>query len=619
MQIISYLISGVLIACGNYFLFEKNKRVLTAVKEFIIYVISFNIISLSILKFILKKTYVLKSSTYTTTFSIKYIIFTLILGIIYLLIKRIIKSKDNYFVLATDKKSWKTVGVKVVSVIFFGIGTFFFFFSKWFIDYFGNITPEQFLFNLNSPIKGTSSDVYTDIMMTPVFSIVASIVIFLIIINFNYDLFINVKNTKKKILSQKGLRIITFIISTVCLVAGITYGVKKLSLVEVYKTFVSDSSYIKDNYADPRNVKMSFPEKKRNLIHIYLESIENTYFSKDLGGYMNVNLMPELADLSKEGIHFSESDKFGGPYQTYGSSWSVAAMINMDTGLPLKVPMGGNSYGKSGSFLPGAVSIGDILKAQGYEQTIMFGADADFGGLTTYFTTHGDFNIFDYKAAKEKKLIPQDYNVWWGFEDDKLYEYAKDEITRLSKTGKPFNFTMETADTHFPDGYLSKNAAKKYDSQYANVIAYSTKEAVKFIKWIQEQPFYKDTTIVVTGDHLSMDKEFFKDFDKSYHRTIFNLILNSPVTTDRVKNRQFSPVDMYPTILSSMGVEIEGDRLGLGTNLFSDKDTLIERDGLKTVDKGFGDKSNFFNNTFISEKMNSTFSNTLVTERKSDK
>lgn len=619
MQMISYLISGVLIALGNYLLFGKNKKVLTTVKEFIIYVISFNIISLSILKFILKKTDVLKASDYTTLFSIKYIIFTLLLGIIYLLIKRIIKSKDNYFVLVTDKKSWKTIGAKVVSVIFFGIGSFFFFFSKWFIDYFGNITPEQFLFNLNSPIKGTSSDVYADIMMTPVFSIVVSIVIFLIIINFNYDVFINVKNTKKRILSQKGLRIITFIISTVCLVGGVTYGVKKLSLVEVYKTFVSDSSYIKDNYADPRNVKMSFPEKKRNLIHIYLESIENTYFSKDLGGYMDVNLMPELAELSKEGIHFSESDKFGGPYQTYGSSWSVASMINMGTGLPLKVPMGGNSYGKSGSFLPGAVSIGDILKAQGYEQTIMFGADADFGGLTTYFTTHGNFNIFDYKAAKEKKLIPQDYNVWWGFEDDKLYEYAKDEITRLSKTGKPFNFTMETADTHFPDGYLSKNAAKKYDSQYANVIAYSTKEAVKFIKWIQEQPFYKDTTIVVTGDHLSMDKEFFKDFDKSYHRTIFNLILNSPVTTDRVNNRKFSPVDMYPTILASMGVEIEGDKLGLGTNLFSDQDTLIERDGLKTVDKGFGDKSNFFNNTFISEKMNSTFSNTLVTERKSEK
>lgn len=618
MQILSYVIAGVLLALTDYFLFEKNKNIISVIKKLLSYIILFNIVSLSILKFVFNKPNVLKGSLYGGTFFFKYVIFTLVLGIIYLFIKGILNSNVD-FELAKDKSNWKIRIIKILSVVFLGIGAFFVFFSKWFIDYFGNITPEQFLFNLNSPLKGTSTDMYREIFMTPVFSVVSTIVIFSIIINFHYDIWIKVKNNNIKILSQKALRIITFIVSIICLVGGVTYGAKKLSLDKVYKAYVSDTPYIADNYVDPRNVKMSFPAKKRNLIHIYLESVENSYLSKELGGNMKVNLMPELTQLSKEGISFSHSDKFGGPYQTYGSSWSVASMINMSMGLPLKIPMGGNSYGKSGSFLPGAISIGDILEAQGYEQTIMFGADADFGGLTTFFTTHGNFNIFDHKAAIEKKLIPKDYNVWWGYEDDKLYEYAKNEITRLSKTGKPFNFTMETADTHFPDGYLSKKASKKYDSQYANVIAYSTKEAVNFIKWIQKQPFYKDTTIVVTGDHLSMDKKFFKDFDKSYHRTIFNLILNPATTTKNTKNRQFSPVDMYPTILASMGVQVEGDRLGLGTNLFSNKPTLIERDGLKVVGQGFEGKSNFFNNTFVSEKMNSNFENTLVTQRKSDK
>ncbi len=618
MQILSYVIAGVLLALTDYFLFEKNKNIMSVIKKLLSYIILFNIVSLSILKFVFNKPNVLKGSLYGGAFFFKYVIFTLILGIIYLFIKGILNSNVD-FELSKYKSNWKIRTIKILSVIFLGIGAFFVFFSKWFIDYFGNITPEQFLFNLNSPLKGTSTDMYREIFMTPVFSVVSTIVIFSIIINFHYDIWIKVKNNNIKLLSQKALRIITFIVSIICLVGGVTYGAKKLSLDKVYKAYVSDTPYIKDNYVDPRNVKMSFPAKKRNLIHIYLESVENSYLSKELGGNMKVNLMPELTQLSKEGISFSHSDKFGGPYQTYGSSWSVASMINMSMGLPLKIPMGGNSYGKSGSFLPGAISIGDILEAQGYEQTIMFGADADFGGLTTFFTTHGNFNIFDHKAAIEKKLIPKDYNVWWGYEDDKLYEYAKNEITRLSKTGKPFNFTMETADTHFPDGYLSKKASKKYDSQYANVIAYSTKEAVNFIKWIQKQPFYKDTTIVVTGDHLSMDKKFFKDFDKSYHRTIFNLILNPATTTKNTKNRQFSPVDMYPTILASMGVQVEGDRLGLGTNLFSNKPTLIERDGLKVVGQGFEGKSNFFNNTFVSEKMNSNFENTLVTQRKSDK
>ncbi|MEG2253838.1 MAG: LTA synthase family protein, partial [Vagococcus sp.] len=90
--------------------------------------------------------------------------------------------------------------------------------------------------------------------------------------------------------------------------------------------------------------------------------------------------MPDLQKLYDEGISFSDNDKMGGPEQTYGSSWSVASMVNMSMGLPLKVPMNGNSYGKSGYFLPGAVSIGDVLHDEGYNQTIMFGADADFGG-----------------------------------------------------------------------------------------------------------------------------------------------------------------------------------------------------------------------------------------------
>ncbi|WP_024613326.1 LTA synthase family protein [Clostridium sp. Ade.TY] len=618
MQIISYLITGVLLALADYFLFEKDKNIISIIKKLLCYIVLFNIISLSIIKFLLNKQNVLRYSLYNGSFFFKYIIFTLLCGIVYLFIKGIMNSNVD-FELSKEKINWKIRTIKILSVIFFGIGGFFVFFSNWFIDYFGNITPEQFLFNLNSPLKGTSTDMYREIFMTPVFSVVSCIVIFSVIINFHYDIWLKVKNSNIKILSTKGLRIVTFIVSIICVVCGVAYGSKKLSLDKVYKAYVSDTSYIKDNYVDPRNVKMSFPEKKRNLIHIYLESVENSYLSKELGGNMKVNLMPELTKLSKEGVSFSESEKFGGPYQTYGSSWSVASMVNMSMGLPLKIPMGGNSYGKSGSFLPGAISIGDILEAQGYEQTIMFGADADFGGLTTFFTTHGNFNIFDHKAAIEKKLIPKDYDVWWGYEDDKLYKYAKDEITRLSKTGKPFNFTMETADTHFPDGYLSKNASKKYDSQYANVIAYSTKEAVNFVKWIQKQPFYKDTTIVITGDHLSMDKKFFKDFDKSYHRTVFNLILNPATTTKNVKNREFSPVDMYPTILASMGVQIEGNKLGLGTNLFSNQKTLIERDGLDNVNKGFEGKSNFFNDTFISEKRTSDFQNTLVTQRKSDK
>lgn len=538
----------------------------------------------------------------------------LIICIIIIIIIGMIAKGKLIFVRYKDKSRKRDYIVKTLLLLGFVLGLVFAFFSTWYVEFFGQITPEQLLFNLKAPLKGTEFGMTEEILKSPVLSIVICTIPFLIVINWKYNVFlINKNNEKKTILNKKRVRIISILLSIVTMIGGATFGINKLQLQKIAKAYLSSSTYLADNYVNPRDVKMTFPNKKRNLIHIYLESVENSYLTKELGGYMDVNLMPELTKLYKEGLSFSNTDKFGGPYTTYASEWSVAAMINMDTGLPLKISMGRNSYGKDGSFLPGAVGIGDILQAQGYNQTIMFGADADFGGLTTYFTTHGKFNIFDYKAAKEKNLIPKDYNVWWGFEDDKLYEYAKDEITRLSKDNKPFNFTMETADTHFPDGYLSEKAENKHDFQYANVISYSTKETVNFVKWIQKQPFYENTTIVITGDHPSMDKKFFKDFDPNYERTIVNLILNAPVTTDNVKNRQFAPFDMFPTILSTLGVEIEGDRLGLGTNLYSNKKTIIEEQGIDSVNSGLGDNSDLFNDEFMNDKKNSTFSNDLVT------
>jgi hypothetical protein len=97
-----------------------------------------------------------------------------------------------------------------------------------------------------------------------------------------------------------------------------------------------------------------------------------------------------------------------------------------------------------------------------------------------------------------------------------------------------------------------------------------------FVQWIKEQDFYENTTIVISGDHLTMDSEFLADIDPEYTRTVYNCIINSAVQPVQEKNREFGTYDMYPTTLAAMGVKIDGDRLGLGTNLFSDKKTLTE-------------------------------------------
>ena len=518
------------------------------------------------------------------------------------------------------KKSYYVL--KIVSVLLFVLGVAAFTGTIWGKGTFGDVSTDQIIVNLFTSKEGTSDDVMITLWSGPVFQTIVATVAFILFV-FSPRV-LNYRKGEKEccIFSVRARRIVSIVLASAVLVGGASYGIVKFELVKLYKMYIVEGKFIEENFADPREVKMQFPKEKRNLIHIYLESMENSYLSTDMGGYLDENLMQPLTDLAKEGISFSHLDKgFGGPVPTTGCTWSVASMVNMNTGLPMKVPVDGNSYGTPGNFLPGAVTIGDILEAQDYEQTLMFGATAKFGGLNYFYESHGNFNIFDYDAAKEKGLIPDDYFEWWGYEDDKLFEYAKHEIIRLYKTGKPFNFVMETADTHFPDGYVSKNTPTPRDNQYANVIAYSASEVEKFVRWIQEQPFYENTTIVMIGDHNSMDKKFFENFDEEYIRTTFNLILNPApglldIPAERTQNRWFYNGDMFPTILASIGVKIEGERLGLGTNLFSDVPTLFEErggeEGWKEVCSQFEAGSLFYIENILTGD-NAPFENTNIT------
>jgi phosphoglycerol transferase len=84
----------------------------------------------------------------------------------------------------------------------------------------------------------------------------------------------------------------------------------------------------------------------------------------------------------------------------------------------------------------------------------------------------GNYKIFDYDYAIANGYIPEDYSVWWGYEDAKLFCFAKEEITNLASEDEPFNFTMLTADTHFEDGYCCELCQDEFDSQYANVMVH---------------------------------------------------------------------------------------------------------------------------------------------------
>ena len=59
--------------------------------------------------------------------------------------------------------------------------------------------------------------------------------------------------------------------------------------------------------------------------------------------------------------------------------------------------------------------------------------------------------------------------------------------------------------------------------------------------------------------------------------------INSVKTTER-RERFFSSLDFFPTILESIGAEIPQGALGLGRSLYSDQQTLLEKYGKDSID-----------------------------------
>ena len=597
------ILAGILVTVADVFLFAKDKRLATWIHAFFRDTFTVNLISFFLMKYLLNVENIFDASGHGPLYIVKFAALSFVIGVAFLCVIGFIKNILQ-FEYEEPKRKKGAMAIKIISTVFFALGVAAITGTLWGKEAFGDLSPDQILINLNSPTEGTDVGVYISLFEGPVLITALLTALFCIVVFPKYKVTYKKNEKKSTILSAVAIRVLCFLLAITILVGGCAFGIERFQLMTLFSAYFNDSPYIEENFVDPNKANLKFPEHKRNLIHIYLESMENTYFSKDLGGYFDENLMPDLAELCKEGYSFSHLDKgFGGPPTSTGGNWSIASMVNMNTGLPMKVPFDHNAYGTKDNFLPGATTLGDILEEQGYEQSVMFGAEAAFGGLNFYFQSHGNFNIYDHKAAKELGWIPEDYKVFWGYEDDKLYEYAKNELTRLYETGKPFHFVMETADTHGPNGYLSKNAEKKFDNQYANCIYYSQAEAVKFVRWIQAQPFYENTTIVLIGDHLSMAKSFFDDV-KNYKRTCFNLFINPPqelcnIDDGRLQNRDWAVFDMFPTLVACLGVEFDGNRLGIGTNLFSDEQTLFERDGVAEVNKELENRSNFYNKNFL--------------------
>lgn len=309
-----------------------------------------------------------------------------------------------------------------------------------------------------------------------------------------------------------------------------------------------------------------FPDRplrqRRNIVWIYAESLERTYFDETVFP----GLVPNLRRLAGEALDFR--DVASPP----GTGWTIAGMVASLCGVPLTAARGDeNSMGRMEQFLPGAHCLSDYLAQQGYALHFSGGADSAFAAKDRFLASHGFATVKDQAWFRQRGVAKKHFSSW-GVHDDVLLDSVYEDFQRLSQAGTPFMLTALTMDTHHPAGHLPRSCSDvRYDSPHGDIgllraIACSDRLIGRLVERIRSSPWADDTLVVIASDHLAMPNDL-SDVLAGMKRENLLLFLGSGHEPRQVATAG-TTLDTGATLLQLLDPELGA--LGFGRSLLGD-------------------------------------------------
>ena len=239
----------------------------------------------------------------------------------------------------SNNKKTGTV-VLIISVLLVLAGWILVFLARWVFTTWNGLRMDELIFQLKAPLEGTGDGI---IMKGVLSSVIPAAVMTGLILLLYFA-------AAGKGLGNKVLfwsRILGLILIT----GSVSFAWKRLDLGEYIKNQMDESTFIEDNYVDPAQVDIEFPENKRNLVYIYLESMETTYADVRSGGAFSYNNIPELTDLALKSESFAgDSGLLNGGIVLPATTFTMGGIFAQSAGLPLKIDVGEEFHDARGSF-----------------------------------------------------------------------------------------------------------------------------------------------------------------------------------------------------------------------------------------------------------------------------
>jgi phosphoglycerol transferase len=262
-----------------------------------------------------------------------------------------------------------------------------------------------------------------------------------------------------------------------------SYSLLKYSGIDAVFAGGNNNHVIDDYLVTPDTVHI--PDKK-NILYIYAESLERTYFDNDVFP----GLLTGLRQIENRSLTFTNIQ------QIRGTGWTIAGITASQCGIPLITPSGGNSMSGMDTFLPLVICLGDVLSEENYQLSYLSGSSDEFAGTRKFFASHGFDEILGKDSLSE--FLPDlTSKNGWGYYDDTVLDIAFEKFNRLSAQPKPFGLFISTMDTHHPNGHPSPSCEGKVYQEGTNPILNAVRCSdyliSNFINRVLESPYAEDT------------------------------------------------------------------------------------------------------------------------------
>ncbi|MGV3465636.1 MAG: LTA synthase family protein [Heyndrickxia sp.] len=319
--------------------------------------------------------------------------------------------------------------------------------------------------------------------------------------------------------------------------------------------------------------------KGKNLILISLESTQQFVLNWKINGE---EITPFLNKLIKDSYYFPNF------YHQTAQGKTSDAEFMIDNGL---YPLSGGSV-----FVRRPhndyYALPEILKEKGYYSAVFHSNDETFWNRGNMYKTLG----YDRFFSKKDYQVTEENSVNYGLKDIPFFEQS---IPYLKNLPQPFYAKFLTLTNHFPfllhnedDRFLQvdENNADLVHRYFATV-RYEDEAIKDFFDLLKKEGLYKNSIIVLYGDHYGISKSYDKELEEVLGKKISRtdqldlqkvpFIIHVPGVKGKQINTLGGEVDIRQTILDIMGVEPKKEVVDFGRSLFSNnkKNLVVFRDG----------------------------------------